>query len=174
VTRGVMTGGFMRRLLIGVATSALCLAVAAPAALGAKPEKTPIDESFSTVSNDICPFPVQIAYRQTGHQVAFTNDQGELTRLLIHVREQDVFTGPTGRTLSSVPYRFNLRVLFGADGQPEHVYATGVVLKVPLPGGKNFHSAGRLDFVTREGDFAITPDVGRSGDVAAFCAALAG
>ena len=164
----------MRRLLMGVATSALCLAVAAPAALGAKPEKTPIDDTFPTVTSDICPFPVEIASRVTGHQVAFTNNQGELTRLLIHAREQDVFTGPTGRTLSSVPYRFNLRVLFGADGQVEHVYATGLVLKVPLPGGKKFQSAGRLDFVTREGDFAITPDVGRSGDVAAFCAALAG
>ena len=164
----------MRRLLMGAATSALCLAVAAPAALGAKPEKTPIDDAHFTVTNDICPFPVQIASETTGHQVAFTNEQGELTRLLIHVREQDVFTGPTGRTLSSVPYRFNLRVLFGADGQVEHVYATGLVLKVPLPGGKKFQSAGRLDFVTRDADFAITPDVGRSGDVAAFCAALAG
>ena len=164
----------MRRLLMGAATSALCLAVAAPAALGAKPEKTPIDESFFSVSNDLCPFPVEIASRQTGHQVAFTNAEGELTRLLIHVREQDVFTGPTGRTLSTEPYRFNLRVLFGADGEPEHVFATGLVLKVTLPDGKKFQSAGRLDFVTRDADFAITPDVGRSGDVAAFCAALAG
>ncbi len=164
----------MRRLLMGAATSALCLAVAAPAALGAKPEKTPIDESFFSVSNDICPFPVEISSRQTGHQLEFTNADGEVTRVLVHVEEQDVFTGPTGRTLSSLPYRFNLRVLFGADGEPEHVYATGIVLKVPLPGGKTFHSAGRLDFVTRGADFAITPDVGRSGDVAAFCAALAG
>jgi hypothetical protein len=164
----------MRRFFIGAATSALCFAVTASAALGAKPEKTPIDETFFGVSNDICPFPVEIASRQTGHQVAFTNDQGELTRVLVHVREQDVFTGPTGRTLSSDPYRFNIRVLFGADGEPEHVYATGIVLRVPLPGGKTFHSAGRLDFVTRDADFAITPDVGRSGDVAAFCAALAG
>jgi hypothetical protein len=164
----------MRRLLIGAAASALCLAVAAPAAHGAKPEKTPIDDAFTTVTNDICPFAVQIASRVIGHEMVFRNAEGEVTRVHVHAREQDVFTGPTGRTLSSLPYRYNLRVLFGTDGQPEHIYATGVVLKVPLPGGKTFHSAGRLDFVARGTDFAITPDVGRSGDVGAFCGALAG
>ena len=43
----------------------------------------------------------------------------------------------------------------------------------PLPDGKTFQSAGRLEFVARGGLFALTPDTGHSGDVAAFCAALA-
>ena len=61
------------------------------------------------------------------------------------------------------------------DGEVTHVYASGLVERVPLPDGTVFLSAGRLDFAAHPGsEFRIVPDVGRSGNVAAFCAALAG
>jgi hypothetical protein len=85
--------------------------------------------------------------------------------------EQDVFIA-NGRSLASEPY--NIRTVFDESGGVEHVYATGLVVRVVLPDGTKFVSAGRLDFVTRNFEFAITPDVGRSGDLDAFCAALSG
>jgi hypothetical protein len=43
-----------------------------------------------------------------------------------------------------------------------------------LPDGSIFLSAGRIDFVGHPGEpFILTPDTGRAGNLAAFCAALA-
>ena len=86
--------------------------------------------------------------------------------------EQDVFSADD-QSLTGLPFTFNIQVLF-EDGEVTHVYASGLVERVPLPDGTVFLSAGRLDFAAHPGsDFRIVPDVGRSGDVAAFCAALA-
>jgi hypothetical protein len=55
-----------------------------------------------------------------------------------------------------------------------HVFASGVVEKILLPDGTFFISAGRLDFLGHPGaTFVLSPDVGNSGNVDAFCAALA-
>ena len=108
-----------------------------------------------------------------GTETTFYDQSGEVTRLQIHVVEQDVFSA-NGETLTGLPFTFNLQVLF-EDGEVTHVYASGVVERVPLPDGTVFLSAGRLDFAAHPGaEFRIVPDVGRSGDVTAFCAALAG
>jgi hypothetical protein len=67
----------------------------------------------------------------------------------------------------------NAELLFDAAGNLTHVYASGVVEHIVLPSGSLFISAGRLDFLAHPGaTFLLTPDVGESGDVAAFCAAL--
>jgi hypothetical protein len=166
----------MRRFRLLVLLSLLALSVtgvlAHPAA-AVEPTREPIDDTDTFVVEDICDFPVTITATLVGTETTFYDQSGEVTRIQIHVVEQDVFTA-NDETLTGLPYTFNLQVLF-EDSEVTHVYASGVVARVPLPDGTVFLSAGRLDFVAHpEAEFRIVPDVGRSGDVAAFCAALAG
>jgi hypothetical protein len=146
------------RLLVLLSLLALCTTgVLAHPAAAIEPTRVPIDDTATFV----------------GTETTFYDQSGEVTRIQIHNVEQDVFSA-NGQTLTGLPFTFNLRVLF-EDGEVTHVYASGLVERVPLPDGTVFLSAGRLDFAAHPGsDFRIVPDVGRSGDVAAFCAALAG
>jgi hypothetical protein len=166
----------MRRFRLLVLLSLLALSatgVLAHPAAAVEPTREPIDETDTFVVTDICSFPVTITATLVGTETTFYDQSGEVTRIQIHVVEQDVFTA-NGETLTGLPYTFNIQVLF-EDGEVAHVYASGVVARVPLPDGTVFLSAGRLDFAAHPGsEFRIVPDVGRSGDVAAFCAALAG
>jgi hypothetical protein len=165
----------MRRFRLLVLLSLLALSVtgvlAQPAA-AVEPTRVPIDDTITFEVTDICDFPVTITATLVGTETTFYDQSGEVTRQQIHVVEQDVFTA-NGETLTDLPYTFNLQILF-EDGEVTHIYASGVVARVPLPDGTVFLSAGRLDFAAHPGsDFRIVPDVGRSGNVAAFCAALA-
>jgi hypothetical protein len=166
----------MRRFRLLVLLSLLALSatgVLTHPAAAVEPTREPIDETDTFVVTDICSFPVTITATLVGTETTFYDQSGEVTRIQIHVVEQDVFTA-NGETLTGLPYTFNIQVLF-EDGEVTHVYASGVVARVPLPDGTVFLSAGRLDFAAHPGsEFRIVPDVGRSGDVAAFCAALAG
>ena len=146
--------------------------LAQPAAAIA-PTRAPIDGTINSTIDDICSFPVDITATFVGTETTFYDQSGEVIRIHDHIVEQDVFSA-NGQTLTGLPFTFNLRVLF-EDGEVTHIYASGLVERVPLPDGTVFHSAGRLDFVAHpESEFRIVPDVGRSGDVAVFCAALAG
>jgi hypothetical protein len=59
------------------------------------------------------------------------------------------------------------------NGTFTHIFSNGLVERVPLPDGTLFVSAGRLDWINHPtASFLLTPDIGRSGNVAAFCAAL--
>ncbi len=166
----------MRRFRLLVLLSLLALSatgVLAYPAAAVEPTREPIDETITSVVTDICSFPVTITSTLVGTETTFYDQSGEVTRIQIHVVEQDVFTA-NGETLTGLPYTFNIQILF-EDGEVTHVYASGLVARVPLPDGTVFLSAGRLDFAAHPGaEFRIVPDVGRSGDVAAFCAALAG
>jgi hypothetical protein len=165
----------MRRLRLLILLSLIALgttAILAQPAAAVEPTREPIDETTIFVATDICSFPVTITATLVGTETTFYDQSGAVTRIQIHVVEQDVFTA-NGETLTGLPFTFNIRVLF-EDGEVTHVYASGLVERVPLPDGTVFLSAGRLDFAAHPGsDFRIVPDVGRSGDVAAFCAALA-
>jgi hypothetical protein len=135
----------------------------------------PIVEAFSSTDtftvNDICAFPVTITATVNGTQWIFLDKSGAITRVHLHIVEQDRFSAG-GPTLTGLPFTFNINVLF-EDGEVTHVFASGLVEKVPLPDGTLFLSAGRLDFAAHpDSTFRIVPDVGRSGDVGAFCAAL--
>jgi hypothetical protein len=147
--------------------------VLAHPAAAIEPTRVPIDETDIYVVEDICSFPITITATVVGTETTFYDQSGEVTRIQIHVVEQDVFSAD-GESLTGLPFTFNIQVLF-EGGEVTHVYASGLVERVPLPDGTVFLSAGRLDFAAHPGsDFRIVPDVGRSGDVAAFCAALAG
>ena len=157
-------------LLSLVALSATGVLAQPAAATG--PTRVPFEDTTTVVVEDICSFPVTITSTVVGTETTFYDQTGAVTRIQIHVVEQDVFSA-NGESLTGLPYTFNIRVLF-EDGEVTHVYASGLVARVPLPDGTVFLSAGRLDFAAHPGsEFRIVPDVGRSGDVAAFCAALA-
>jgi hypothetical protein len=166
----------MRRLRLLLLLSLLALgttAVLAQPAAAVEPTREPIDQTTTSVVTDICSFPVTITATLVGTETTFFDQSGAVTRIHDHVVEQDVFSA-NGETLTGLPFTFNIQVLF-ENGEVTHVYASGLVEKVPLPDGTVFLSAGRLDFAAHPGaEFRIVPDVGRSGDVAAFCAALAG
>jgi hypothetical protein len=165
----------MRRFRLLVLLSLLALSatgILAQPAAAIEPTREPIDDTITSVIDDICSFPVTITATLVGTETTFYDQSGEVTRIQDHVVEQDVFSA-NGESLTGLPFTFNIQVLF-EDGEVTHVYASGLVERVPLPDGTVFLSAGRLDFVAHPGsDFRIVPDVGRSGDLAAFCAALA-
>jgi hypothetical protein len=166
----------MRRFRLLVLLSLLALSatgVLAQPAAAIEPTRVLIDQTDTFEVTDICSFPVTITATVVGTETTFYDQSGEVTRIQIHIVEQDVFS-TDGESLTGLPFTFNIQVLF-EDGEVTHVYASGLVERVPLPDGTVFLSAGRLDFEAHPGaEFRIVPDVGRSGDVAAFCAALAG
>ena len=108
-------------------------------------------------------------------QTDFFDNHGIQTSSHFVITETDVFTA-NGNTLTGLPYHTSLRaVLDPSDPNIQlSAVATGVQSRIPLPDGSTFLSAGRLDFVAHPGEtFILTPDTGRAGNVAGFCAALA-
>lgn len=163
----------MRRLLLIVAAAVLGAAALAQSAAAVAPTREDFTFTATTVLTDVCSFPVTVVFTATGTETDFFDDNGNLTRVQIHQVEEDVFTA-NGQTLAGLPYTFNLQVLFDQEsGEVTHVFASGVVSRVPLPGGDFFLTAGRLDFNAHPGaDFLLQPDVGAQGNIAGFCAAL--
>jgi hypothetical protein len=165
-------GPKLRRLLI-VGAAALGAAVFASSAAAVAPVTSSGTFTQTQVADDLCPFAVTIVSTITYRETDFYDQAGKQTMALIHVVEQDVFSA-NGKALTGIPFTFELQFLLDSAGNFTNVFASGVVEKVPLPDGSVFLSAGRLDFAARPNSgFALTPDVGRSGNVAGFCAALA-
>lgn len=138
-----------------------------------KPVKTPIDVTDvpGTISG-VCSFDVALSSDLRGTRIDYVDANGAVIGRYIHFVEQDTFSA-NGKVITGEPFTFNIDIVFDADGNVTHIFASGVTEKIILPDGTLFLSAGRLDFIAHPGtDFLITPDVGRSGNVAAFCAAL--
>jgi hypothetical protein len=163
----------MGRLLFIVAAAVLGAAALVQSAAAVAPIKEDFTFSGETaVLTDVCSFPVTVVFAGTGTEIDFFDENGNLTRIQIHQVEQDVFTA-NGKTLVGLPYTFNLQVLFDPEsGEVTHVFASGLVSRVPLPGGDVFLTAGRLDFIANDADFLLQPDFGAQGNIAGFCAAL--
>ena len=90
----------------------------------------------------------------------------------IHQVEQDTFTA-NGKTLTGIPFTFNLTFRVDSNGDVTSAVATGLVEKIVLPDGSLFVSAGWVDFEDHPGvGFLLSPDRGNPGNVAGFCAAL--
>jgi hypothetical protein len=120
------------------------------------------------VSNDLCPFPVQIDYSGTvtGHGFDGQDSNGNLT--IFHVTETDNFTGPNGATLAGLPYSATQHL---TDAGVNH--SAGHLEVVPLNNGTTFVSTGLVNFNTFTGDWVLVGTSGHGGDVAEFCAELA-
>jgi hypothetical protein len=163
----------MRRFLTSIAAAVLATAAFAQTAAAVEPIREDFSFSDTVVLGDVCSFAVTVEYTVTGTQSTFFDRNGNITRIQIHNVEQDVFSA-NGKTLVGLPYTFNIQVLFDPDsGEVTHVFASGVVSRVPLPGGDFFLTAGRLDFAAHPGEtFLVQPDVGAQGNLEGFCAAL--
>jgi hypothetical protein len=143
----------------------------APAALAGQPPKSETTSSDPYVITDVCEFPVNVVANLTAVQKFFFDGNGMLTRIGIHTVEQDVFTA-NGITILGEPFTFNTEVLFDENGEIPHVYASGVVARIPLPDGSVFLSAGRIDFIDHVAHYVLSADKGNPGDIAAFCEAF--
>jgi hypothetical protein len=163
-------GPVRRRLLVSGAAM-LGAAVLASSAAAVAPVTTTGSFTQTIDVQGLCPFTVTVVSAISFREMDFYDTNGKQTMALINVNEQDVF-GANGKTLTGIPFTFELQFLLDSSGNFTNVFANGVVEKVPLPDGSLFLSAGRLDFAARPSGFALTPDVGRSGNVAGFCAAL--
>jgi hypothetical protein len=151
----------------------LAVFVSAPAGTAAadRPNRFDVDASFSGVDTAICGFPIQVTGRVTGFVTEFSDRSGQLQRVLSHFTEYLTLSADD-ETIVADPIAVNFRSIVGPDGEVENDYLTGLVAKFTLPDGTQFVSAGRFDFAAAGVNFTLTPDVGRSGDVDAFCAAL--
>lgn len=164
--------GLLRPILVTLATAAAA-AVLAPAAAAVPPVMTSGSFSASTVMTGVCSFPVTVNSSVTFNETDFFDQSGALTRIYFHSVEQDTFSA-NGRSMTGLPFPFNIEILFDSGGNITHLFASGIVERIVLPDGSLFLTAGRLDFTRHPGAaFLLTPDVGNSGNVAAFCAALA-
>jgi hypothetical protein len=148
------------------------LGVSASAVLADKPAKTEFSFTDSYVITDICSFPVEINMTVSGTATDFFDKSGAWTRTHLHMNEQDTFTA-NGKTLVGIPFTFNVENLSDKSGNLTHVFATGIVEKIPLPDGSLFISAGRVDFAAHGFPaYILSPDKGNPGNIAGFCAAL--
>jgi hypothetical protein len=127
-----------------------------------------------TVSG-VCDFDITISSVLQVTEIDYFNASGRLTRVYNHVTEQDIFTGTGNHPLRSAPYTYNIQARFDSSGQPVSVLAQGVIVRIPLPNGRLWISAGRIDALAHPSSsgFFFTPDVGKFGNLAELCAALA-
>jgi hypothetical protein len=121
----------------------------------------------------VCLFTVHVDAIANVAVTFFSNNSGTLVRSQWHLVEQDTFSA-NGKTLVSLPYTFNGQMFYDSGGYPAQIYTSGVSARVPLPDGSTFFSAGRIDWANHpNAAFVINPDYGHSGNLDAFCAALA-
>jgi hypothetical protein len=159
---------------IGIVLAGALGAIVFASAAGAAP---PIKTSFqgatgSSTLSGVCSFDVHVDSVLTGFEIDFFDGAGNQVKAQIHQVEQDTFSA-NGKTLTGLPFTFNLDIPLDSDGNPTAAISTGIVEKVPLPDGSLFVSAGYVNFLDHPGaSFLLSPDRGNNGNVAAFCAAL--
>lgn len=157
-----------------IACGAVALLLFAPAAANAQPNANVIRVAgYPGDVEDIgaCAFPVAnhpyqegtISVRQTANGTLFE----------VSLREVDTFTA-NGVSLTSTPYSFHFTGELDLQGNIVRETTAGVLVKVPLPDGSTFFSAGRVDQLASGLAYVVLPDVGTSRGLDAFCAALAG
>ena len=165
-------GRTLRRLLavgavMASATMLASSALAGPPVTGAAQYTTD-----PVTLTGVCAFDVEVT-SQLSIRWTYVFDQqtGVQTLGLIHVREQDTFSA-NGNTVTGLPFTFEAHYVL-EDGTFTHAYYNGVVERIRLPDGTLFLSAGRSDGLADGAPaFYLTPDIGKSGDLAAICAAL--
>ena len=162
----------MKKRLCGV-LSAIGLIAAAwvPIAQAAPPTHSHFEFTNSTTVTAICPTPFHLEARASVDETVFTNASGDVTRITDRATEHDIFSAH-GTSIRTASYHYTIHVLFNDAGDLLHAYATGTVVRMRLPDGTLFNAAGRVDVANTSGPFTITPDVGHSGNLAAFCDAL--
>lgn len=162
----------MRQLTIAVL---FVLATATFAAPAAADQPLRYEDTFDVVDviSGVCDFGINIHGTGTIDEKDFYDNDGLLTRISMHIEEQDTFWGPNGVMLEGMKFKFNIDAYFDAEGNNTHWYVNGLLEKVPLPHGKLFLSSGRIDLALYPDlIWVLEPDSGTGGDVEAFCAAM--
>ncbi len=162
-----------KRNLLVAAIALPLLATANTAAVAAPPTTTPVNSVTDEVITDLCAFPVTVHSVLIGTETDFTDNAGNLVMIVGHGLFTDTFSA-NGVTLAGDPYHANARATLDSSGNFTSLTGMGVTERVPLPDGKVFFSAGRVDFLAHSDAVIVVPDTGRSGDVAALCQALSG
>ena len=131
----------LRRVSVGLA-AVLGAVVFVSTAAADKPAKTDFsNEAFSSVLSGVCAFDVNVDSVTSGTEIDYFDKAGNLIKAQVHQVEQDTFTA-NGKTLTGIPFTFNLDVRFDANGDVVSAVATGLTEKIPLPDGSLFVSAG--------------------------------
>jgi hypothetical protein len=177
----VMQQRLMRRgLMLGIAVLAASAvaAISASAASAAPAVHFSFGPNTNTgtitgASGALCPFDVTVSSVSSGTGTDFFDQSGNLYREIDNLTEVDTFSA-NGKSLTGVPYTFNLNFQVDSSGNVTGVIATGVTEKIPLPDGSLFVGAGYIDFGAHGfPDFLFIPDHGTIKNLAGFCAALA-
>lgn len=156
---------FALMLAIGV------LGTSASAAQAAGPDKDELSFVYEYTFTNVCSFDVQEVGTVHITYIDFVDKDGAWIATNWHVIEQDTFSA-NGKTLVGIPFTFSGKWTI-ENGIVTHLYASGVSQKIPLPDGRLFIAAGRVDFVAIGMPASnISPEKGNPGDIAAFCAAL--
>jgi len=141
-------------------------------ALAAPPTKTEYPQIIYGTVPTLCPFPIDVALASSITQIDHIDQSGALTRIYQHVVEQDTFTA-NGKTLVSLPYTFNVEILFDSSGNLTHIWLSGFLERVKLPDGSHFYNTGRIDITADPAVYwNFFPARGHMSNVEGFCAAL--
>lgn len=120
---------------------------------------------------DVCSASITLSGHLVLSETDYFDANGSPTRVYIHAVETDTFTGPA-HSLVSEPYQYGTFFSLDADGNIVSGQVAGVIVRIPLPDGSLFLSAGRVILHPNEPVFIFTPDLGRSANLSAFCGAL--
>lgn len=161
----------MRQLLVVLGAAAVVSAFAPVVAAG-PPVKAEFNFTFSSSFEDACPFPIAVTGAVSGRVSVVFAASGAWTEQY-HMMEVDAFSA-NGKSLRGLPFTFNARWSYDAGGNLTAVVSQGVQERVPLPNGKFFLVAGRMDFFAHGMPAAmIIPDSGTMVNRDEFCEALA-
>ena len=142
------------------------LGVSTSPALADKPDRGEYTFSQNVEVTDMCPFTFWVDSIYDWSYINFLDQSGEVIKYNWHFVAQDTFTSEYGTVLVGLPYTFNW------IGTTNKAHFSGIAEKIRLPDGSLFISAGWTDLLTFDGDFGLSTDRGKQGDMDAFCAAL--
>ncbi len=163
----------LMRLVLAIMITLGMLGISSSVASAAPPVMGDYSYTVRFDITDICEFPITLEATNNVHYILFFDDNGALTREKDTILEQDSFSA-NGKTLVGYPFHWNMFWSFDSSGKVVSNYSSGPLEMIPLPDGSLFISAGRVNGLNHPGaSFIITPDMGHSGDIEAFCAALA-
>ena len=145
---------------------------AAPVVAAAPPDHGSSTGPFAADNvTGICPFGFDWTGTLSIRWTVVTNHDGTAVEN-DHYVQQDTFTNPAnGTVLSGDPYTGNYHATYDASGALVSWYENGGIESINLPDGSKIWVAGRDNVLDPIGP--LTPAHGHSGDLTAFCNALA-
>jgi hypothetical protein len=160
--------GVAAALVVGLAT------LTAPIATATRPIQGSANETGGPVAiTNVCPITFNVSYTLAIRYTIEIHPDGTALEE-DHWTEADTFSNPSnGTTLTGDPYTGNYHFTYDSSGNATSWVVTGGIEQVTLPDGTVFRTTGRTNILTDPADWVLTADSGHSGDLTAFCTALA-